>query len=83
MSLDAQFSVFHGLVGMAATLLAILLGLPPTVTAVAIFLLGVAHEVYDGDLWRKADGAPYEGVKDVLSFLPGPFLYALAHEVAR
>jgi hypothetical protein len=73
-----EYSVFHGLVGVFVVCLAIIFHVGPIWTAAVVFVLGVAHEVYDGDLIHAADGAPYEGVKDVLSFLfPGPFLYLL------
>ena len=75
-----EISGFHVLVGIFATMLGIVVGLSATVIAALVLVLGVAHEIYDGDLIKRAYGAPYEGVKDALSFLPAPFLYlALSH----
>ena len=69
-----EISIFHTLIGMFAVMLAVTLSIGPIVTWITVLVLGILHEILDGDLtWRY----PYEGVKDALSFLPAPFIYLL------
>ena len=77
-----EFSIFHALVGMLGTMVSMTFGIGPIENAVLITGFGILHEVVDGDLVKKSCGAPYEGIKDVLSFLPAPFIYYMVYIVA-
>src|SRR2546425_11573244 len=61
----------HFVVGgvLAAVLAA--LGTPAAARVVAVAAVGIAHELGDGD-FTKAEGAPWNGIIDVLAFLPVP-----------
>src|SRR5438094_1108550 len=56
--------------GVLAALLAGL-GTPAVARVVAVAAVGIAHELGDGD-FTKAEGAPWNGILDVLAFLPVP-----------
>ena len=45
------------------------LGAPPVAVLVAVLAIGIAHEIGDGDFLR-VNGGPWNGVLDVLAFLP-------------
>ncbi len=59
--------------GALATLLAVL-GTPAAARVVAVAAVGIAHELGDGD-FTKAEGAPWNGILDVLAFLPVPLVW--------
>jgi len=44
----------------------------------AVLAMGIAHEIGDGDFLR-ANGGPWNGVLDVLAFLPAPLVYLGIH----
>ena len=44
----------------------------------AVLAMGIAHEIGDGD-FRRANGGPWNGVLDVLTFLPAPLVYLGVH----
>jgi hypothetical protein len=68
--------VEHAIVGTVVTALLASLGTPAVARLVAVAAVGIAHELGDGDFTRAA-GAPWNGVLDVLAFLPGPVLWWL------
>ena len=68
--------VEHVVAGAVLTALLWVLGTPAVARIVAVAAVGVAHELGDGDFTR-APGAPWNGVLDVLAFLPGPLLWWL------
>ena len=59
--------------GVLATLLAVL-GTPAAARVVAVAAVGIAHELGDGD-FTKPEGAPWNGILDVLAFLPVPLVW--------
>src|SRR5258708_19728930 len=59
--------------GVLAALLAAL-GTPAAARVVAVAAVGIAHELGDGD-FTKAEGAPWNGILDVLAFLPVPLVW--------
>jgi len=59
----------HALVGWVLTLLGFNL--------VAVLAVAIAHEVGDGDLRRSAPGWPWNGLLDIVFFLPIPLLVLL------
>ena len=64
----------HFVVGgvLAAVLAA--LGTPAAARVVAVAAVGIAHELGDGD-FTKAEGAPWNGILDLLAFLPVPLVW--------
>ena len=70
--------LLHAAVGLGLT--AVLAGLdaPRVALLVAVLATGIAHEIGDGD-FRRAKGGPWNGVLDVLAFLPAPLVYLVAH----
>jgi len=66
----------HAIVGGVLAALLAALGTPALARVVAIAALGIAHELGDGDFTR-AQGAPWNGIIDVLAFLPVPLLWWL------
>jgi hypothetical protein len=50
------------------------LGTPAVARVVAVLAVGIAHELGDGD-FTKAEGAPWNGIIDVLAFLPVPLVW--------
>ena len=61
--------------GVLAALLASL-GTPAVARVVAVAAVGIGHELGDGDFTRAA-GAPWNGIIDVLAFLPVPLVWWL------
>ena len=61
---------------MGGELPALLAGLGTSAVArvVAVAAVGIAHELGDGD-FTKAEGAPWNGILDVLAFLPVPLVW--------
>ena len=68
--------VEHVIVGAVLTALLAALGTPALARVVAVAAVGVAHELGDGDFTR-AQGAPWNGILDMLAFLPVPLLWWL------
>jgi len=68
--------VEHVIVGGLLTALLAALGTPALARVVAVAAVGVAHELGDGDFTR-AQGAPWNGILDMLAFLPVPLLWWL------
>jgi hypothetical protein len=66
--------VEHLIIGAALTALLAALGTPAAARVVAVAAVGVAHELGDGDFTR-AQGAPWNGIIDLLAFLPVPLLW--------
>ena len=50
------------------------LGTPAVARIVAVAAVGIAHELGDGD-FTQAEGAPWNGILDVLAFLPVPLVW--------
>ena len=67
--------------GVLAALLAVL-GTPAAARVVALAAVGVAHELGDGD-FTKAEGVPWNGILDVLAFLPVPWCGGFCDAGAR
>jgi len=61
----------HLIVGGVLAVLLAVLGTPAAARVVAVAAVGIAHELGDGD-FTKAEGAPWNGIIDVLAFLPVP-----------
>jgi len=64
----------HFVVGGVLTALLAGLGTPAVARVLAVAAVGIAHELGDGDL-TKAQGAPWNGILDVLAFLPVPLVW--------
>ena len=70
--------LLHAVVGTALTALLAWLGAPPLAVLTAVLAMGIAHELGDGD-FRRANGGPWNGVLDVLAFLPAPLVFLATH----
>jgi len=70
--------LLHAAVGLALTAVLAVLGTPRVALLVAVLAMGIAHEIGDGD-FRRANGGPWNGVLDVLAFLPAPLVYLGIH----
>jgi len=66
----------HLVVGGVLAALPAGLGTPAVARVVAVAAVGIAHELGDGD-FTKAEGAPWNGILDVLAFLPVPLVWWL------
>lgn len=66
--------VEHFLVGIGLTVVLALLGTPPPAIFVAVFSVGFAHELGDGD-FRRANHGPWSGIIDLVAFLPAPIFW--------
>ena len=64
----------HLIVGGALAAVLAGLGTPAVARVVAVLAVGIAHELGDGD-FTKAEGAPWNGIIDVLAFLPVPLVW--------
>ena len=64
----------HLLVGTGLTVVLALLGAPPVAIFVAVFSVGFAHELGDGD-FRQAEHGPWSGIIDLVAFLPAPIFW--------
>jgi len=54
------------------------LAAPPFAVLVAVLAMAIAHEIGNGDFLR-ANGGPWNGVLDVLTFLPAPIAFLATH----
>lgn len=72
-ALNALSRLLVSVLGVLAALLA-WLGTPAAARVVAVAAVGIAHELGDGD-FTKAEGAPWNGILDVLAFLPVPLVW--------
>ena len=70
--------LLHAAVGLGLTAVLAALGTPRVALLVAVFAMGIAHEIGDGD-FRRAKGGPWNGVLDVLAFLPAQLVYLGVH----
>lgn len=68
--------VEHVVVGGVVTALLAGLGTPVAARILAVAAVGIAHEWGDGD-FVQAPGAPWNGILDVLAFLPVPVVWGL------
>lgn len=66
--------VEHFLVGIGLTAVLALLGAPPAAIFVAVFSVGLAHELGDGD-FRRSEHGPWSGIIDLVAFLPAPIVW--------
>src|SRR2546425_11581114 len=63
----------HLIVGGVLAVLLAVLGTPAAARVVAVAAVGIAHELGDGG-FTKAEGAPWDGIIDVLAVLPVPLV---------
>jgi len=70
--------LLHAVVGIGLTAVLAGLAAPPLAVFVAVLAMAIAHEVGDGD-FLPANGGPWNGVLDVLAFLPGPLVFWAIH----
>ena len=54
------------------------LAAPPVAVLAAVLAMGIAHEIGDGDFLR-VNGGPWNGVRDVVAFLPAPIVLVAIH----
>lgn len=66
--------VEHFLVGIGLTAVLAFLGTPPVAIFVAVFSVGFAHELGDGD-FRRSEHGPWSGIIDLVAFLPAPIAW--------
>ena len=64
----------HLIVGGVLAVLLAVLETPAAARVVAVEAVAIAHELGDGD-FTKAEGAPWNGIIDVLAFLPVPLVW--------
>jgi len=72
--------LLHAVIGTALTVVLAWLAAPPVAVFVAVLAVGIAHEIGDGDFLR-ANGGPWNGVRDVVAFLPAPIVFFAMHVV--
>ena len=72
--------LLHAVIGTALTVVLAWLAAPPVAVFVAVLAVGIAHEIGDGDFLR-ANGGPWNGVRDVVAFLPAPIVFVAMHVV--
>ena len=70
--------LLHAVVGTGLTAVLALLAAPPLPVLVAVLAMGIAHEIGDGDFLR-VNGGPWNGLLDVLAFLPAPIGFLATH----
>jgi hypothetical protein len=70
--------LLHAVIGIGLTAVLAWLAAPPVAVLVAVLALGIAHEIGDGDFLR-ANGGPWNGVLDVVAFLPAPIVFLAIH----
>ncbi len=70
--------LLHAAVGLGLTAVRAVLGTRGVALLVAVLAMGIAHEIGDGD-FRRANGGPWNGVLDVLAFLPALLAYLGIH----
>src|SRR5438046_8055285 len=61
--------LLHAVIGTGLTAVLAWLGAPPVAVLAAVLAMGTANEIGDGAFLR-ANGGPWNGVLDVLAFLP-------------
>ena len=66
------------MIGTGLTAVLAWLGAPPVAVLVAVLAVGIAHEIGDGD-FLPANGGPWNGVLDVLAFLPAAIVFVATH----
>jgi len=66
--------LLHTVIGTGVTAVLAWLAAPP----VAVLAMGIAHEIGDGDFLR-ANGGPWNGVLDVVAFLPAAIVWLAIH----
>jgi hypothetical protein len=72
--------LLHAVIGTGLTVVLALLAAPPVAVVVAVLAVGIAHEIGDGDFLR-VNGGPWNGVRDVVAFLPAPIVLLAMHVV--
>jgi hypothetical protein len=70
--------LLHAVVGTGLTAVLAVLAAPPLAVLVAVLAMGIAHEIGDGDFLR-VNGGPWNGLLDVLAFLPAPIAFLATH----
>ena len=65
----------HFVVGTAITIIYMFIVVNPGITLLTVFIVAVAHEIGDNDLKPNAEGWPWNGLLDVIAFLPTPLLW--------
>ncbi|HYU00159.1 MAG TPA: hypothetical protein VEK85_07260 [Gemmatimonadales bacterium] len=66
--------LLHAVIGTGVTAVLAWLAAPP----VAVLAMGIAHEIGDGD-FLQANGGPWNGVLDVVAFLPAAIVFLAIH----
>jgi len=70
--------LLHAAIGTGLTAVLVWLAAPPVAVLVAVLAMGIAHEIGDGDFLR-ANGGPWNGVLDVVAFLPAAIVWFAIH----
>ena len=70
--------LLHAVIGTGVTAVLAWLAAPPVAVLVAVLAMGIAHEIGDGDFLR-VNGGPWNGVLDVLAFLPAAIVLLAIH----
>ena len=70
--------LLHAVIGTGLTAVLAWLAAPPVAVLVAVLAMGIAHEIGDGDFLR-ANGGPWNGVLDVVAFLPTAIVLVVTH----
>ena len=70
--------LLHAVIGTGLTAVLAWLGAPPVAVLAAVLAVGIAHEIGDGD-FLPANGGPWNGVLDVLAFLPAAVVFVATH----
>ena len=70
--------LLHAVIGTGVTAVLAWLGAPPVAVLAAVLAMGIAHEIGDGD-FLPVNGGPWNGVLDVLAFLPAAIVWLATH----
>ena len=70
--------LLHAVIGTGVTAVLAWLGAPAVAVLVAVLAMGIAHEIGDGD-FLQVNGGPWNGVLDVLAFLPAAIVLVVTH----
>ena len=70
--------LLHAVIGTGLTAVLAWLGAPPVAVLAAVLAMGIAHEIGDGD-FLPANGGLWNGVLDVLAFLPAAVVFVATH----
>jgi len=70
--------LLHAVIGAGVTAVLAWLGAPPVAVLAAVLAMGIAHEIGDGD-FLQVNGGPWNGVLDVLAFLPAAIVLVVTH----